>query len=754
MRGRSAGEASSKPGFVGVGPLPFFRFPERPRLAVADIRIFFASLPAQLYRGWTEDADRRPLWLPIGLGTGIAIYFALPVEPALSIAIGFGLSGFLVAAAAAASGGNPGWRAALAMTAAILIGFGVAKWRTEAVAAPVLSHKIGPLHFDARIVSADARGKGTRLLLDVDAIRRLKPSETPRRVRLSVRMPPEGLVPGHWVAMLAVLMPPPEPSSPGGYDFGRWAYYQRIGAVGYAYGKAKPIASIRPGTFGESLSARVETLRNRMTARIRSVIPGQEGAISAALITGEDGSIDHDSQDAFRNSGLSHVLSISGLHLALAGGFFFWVLRALLAAIPAIALRYPIKKWAAVAALAGAGIYLLISGADSPAVRSYIMLAVMFSGVLFDRPALSMRSVALAATLILLWKPESVIAPGFEMSFAAVTGLIALAEWESVRRARNPEAFAAPGIFARGRRYVVGVTLTSIVAGLATAPFAIFHFDRASQYGLIGNLLALPIVGLVIMPAATAAMVLMPFGFDRWALVVMGKGVGAMLAIARWVANLPGAAAMVPAWPDIAFLLVVAGGLWIALWRKRWRWLGLAPVLAGLAVAAFTKPPDVLVVRDARTVAVRLADGRLHFLRPPKDDYAAESWLKRDGDTRLPDDAVAAARNGVRCDSYGCVAHLPNGLTLASALRFDALPDDCANADIVISAVPVRGTCRGPKLVIDRFDLARNGATAVRLDSTLDISMVREDRGERPWSIHPKHRRYGYSGKLRFNSGG
>lgn len=719
-----------------------------------DIR----ALPLRVLKGfrlaWAEEASRRPLWLPVGLGAGIAVYFALPVEPALFIAAGFGLAGALVAAAAIASGEAPGLRAALAMTAAVLIGFGVAKLRTEAVAAPVLSHKIGPLHFNARIVSADARGKGTRLLLDIDAIGRLKPSETPRRVRLSVRMAPEGLFPGHWVAMLAVLMPPPEPSSPGGYDFGRWAYYQRIGAVGYAYGKAKPIASIRPVTFGEGLSARVETLRNRMTVRIRSVILGQEGAISAALITGEDGSIDHDSQDAFRNSGLSHVLSISGLHLALAGGFFFWVLRALLAAVPAIALRYPIKKWAAVAALAGAGIYLLISGADSPAVRSYIMLAVMFSGVLFDRPALSMRSVALAATLILLWKPESVIAPGFEMSFAAVTGLIALAEWESVRRVRNPEAFTAPGIFARGRRYVAGVALTSIVAGLATAPFAIFHFDRASQYGLIGNLLALPIVGLVIMPAATAAMVLMPFGLDRWALVVMGKGVGAMLAIARWVANLPGATAMVPAWPEATLLLVVTGGLWIALWRKRWRWLGAAPIVAGLVVAGLTKPPDVLMARDARTIAVRLADGRLHFLRPAKDDYAAESWLKRDGDTRAADDAIAKAGEGVRCDAYGCVARLPGGLTLASGLRFDALTEDCARADIVVSAMPVRGACRGPKLVIDRFDLAKSGATAIQLGKGLDVATVRETRGDRPWSLQPQRQRRAYSRKPRFNSGG
>lgn len=741
---------------MGVGPLPFFHPFARPDWAGVDIRALSIRVVKGFRRAWAEEADRRPLWLPVGLGVGIAIYFALPVEPALSIAIGFGLAGGLIAAAAIASGDAPGLRAAFAIAAAVLIGFSVAKLRSEAVAAPVLSHKIGPLHFDARIVSVDSHGNGTRLLLDVDAIRRLKPLETPRRVRLSVRMPREGLVPGHWVAMLAVLMPPPEPSTPGGYDFGRWAYYEGIGAVGYAYGKAKPIAPARSDTRMERGAAWLEGLRDTMTAHIESVIPGPEGAIAAALITGKRGSIDPDDQTAFRDSGLAHVLSISGLHLALAGGFFFWIVRALLALVPSIALVYPIKKWAAVAALMGSGAYLFVSGCGAPAVRSYIMLAVMLTAVLFDRPALSMRSVALAATLILLWRPESLIAPGFEMSFAAVTGLIALAEWESARRARNPEVFAASGILARGRRYVTGVALTSIVAGLATAPFAIFHFDRASQYGLLGNLLAMPVVGLAIMPAATAAMVLMPFGLDGWALIAMGKGVGAMLAIARWVAHLPGAATMVPAWPEAALLLVVTGGLWIALWRRRWRWLGLAPVLAGLAFAALAKPPDILVARDAQTVAVRLADGKLSFLRPAKDDYAAESWLKRDGDTRAADDALAKAGEGVRCDAYGCAAHLSGGLTLASALRFDALAEDCVRADIVVSAMPVRGTCRGPKLVIDRFDLARNGATAIHLGKNLDVTTVREARGERPWSVRPERsrHRYRYSRKPRFNSGG
>lgn len=683
----------------------------------------------------------------MGLGAGIALYFAWPEEPAPALGIGCAVAGVLLAAAAAPRRAMANVRAALAIAAAGLIGFGAASLRTDFVAAPVLSHKIGPVHFDARIVSADARGKGTRLLLETAGrVGRLQAAHTPKRVRISVRMPPENLVPGGWVSVLAVLMPPPDPSSPGGYDFGRWAYYEGIGAVGYAYGKAKPIAAPRPDSAVERWGAKIERLRDTMTARIRAVIPGRNGGIAAALITGKRGGIDESDQAAFRDSGLAHVLSISGLHLALAGGFFFWMVRALLALFPSIALVYPIKKWAAVAALAGAGAYLVISGCDAPAVRSYIMLFVMFVAVLFDRPALTMRSVALAAAIILLWQPESLIEPGFEMSFAAVTGLIALAEWETARRARNPDSYAAAGVFVRGRRHLIGIALTSIVAGLATAPFAIFHFDRASQYGLLGNLLATPVVGLVIMPAATAAMLLMPFGLDRWALIVMGKGVGAMLAIAQWVASLPGAATMVEVWPQSALFIVIGGGLWIALWRGRWRWLGAAPVFAGLIAAQLTAPPDILIARNGRDVAVRLANGNLALLRAPKDEYAATNWLKRDGDAREVESAVGG--KAIRCDADGCVARLAGGLTLASALRFDALRDDCASADIVVSAVPTRHRCRMPRLVIDRFDVARNGAYAIRLDVVLDIQTVREVRGRRPWSEYPEWRWRTYEKKF------
>jgi len=629
---------------------------------------------------------------------------------------------------------HPMLRTALALLAAVLVGFTAAKIRTESVAAPILMEKLGPMHLIGRLEIVELRDKGARITLgELNGAR--FGNNAPTHVRVTLKAQEIPLVPGEWVELTAVLMPPPEPSMPGDYDFGRRAYFEGLGAVGYAFGQAHRIAALREPAFLENLNARLERLRNAMTARIRAVLPGSDGAIAAALITGDQSRVDPSDASAYRDSGLTHVLSISGLHLALAGGIFFWVIRALFALFPAIALNYPIKKWAAVGALGGSTFYLLISGCEAPAVRSWIMLAMMFIAILVDRPAITMRTVAFAAGTILLFSPESLIAPGFEMSFAAVIGLVAFGEWEA---SRERDTDVPLGFVGRVRRYFGGIAIASIVAGLATAPFVIFHFDRSAQYGIVSNLLSLPIASFVIMPAATAAMVLMPFGLERLPLLLMGKGVVMMSAVAHWTAELPGAASVLPAWPMAALLLVTFGGLWISLWRERWRWLGMLPIAAGILLAVTTRAPDLLVGRDGKTVAVRLPDGLLGFIAEPKDKFATEAWLKRDGDERLPAEAIATGRNGVKCDALGCTARASSGALVAITQRADGLAEDCARAVIVVSAVPTNGQCHGPKIVIDRFDTLHNGAYAIWIGRTIKVQSVQNARGDRPWSQPPR----------------
>jgi competence protein ComEC len=401
--------------------------------------------------------------------------------------------------------------------------------------------------------------------------------------------------------------------------------------------------------------------------------------------------------------------------------------------VPAIALTQPIKKWAAVAALIGTGFYLIISGAANPAVRAFVMLAAMLIAIIVDRPALSMRSLAFAATIILFTRPESLIEPGFQMSFAAVGSLIAIAEWEQRRAARRlNDGLSLP--FPKVRRYLRGVAVTSFVGSIATMPYAAFHFDRATHYALLGNLLAMPIMGFVTMPAAAVSIMLMPLHLDAVPLHVMGWGIEAMLAMGRWVSHLPGAVSSVAAWPVSALVLMSLGGLWIVIWRTPWRWLGLAPAVVATAVIWTTVPPDILVARDGRTAAIRAGDGKLYLVMRPQDEYSAGEWLKRDGDSRLALQSIAGPSNDVRCDAFGCIGRARSGALIAVSLRRDALAEDCARVSLVISAVPVRGSCTGPKLVIDRFDVARNGAYAIWLGDTVRIETVQAERGSRPWT--------------------
>ncbi len=578
-----------------------------------------------------SERERWFLWLAPGLAAGIGLYFALPAEPALWVAFAT-LSAAISCIVAATRIARPAMVAVLALCAASALGFSIAKFRTDLIARPVLSHKIGYAAFTARVESIEQHGKGMRAVLN-----RLKPERRlsgviPWRARLYFRKVPSGLRPGSWISFRASLMTPPAPAAPGDYDFGRWAFYEGIGAVGFSFGQPKVIAPLAEETFSEHWNARLEQLRNAMTSRVRQILPGSEGGLAAAMITGETGGIDAADYSAYRDSGLVHVLSISGLHLALAGGFFFWIVRAILALFPSIALNHPIKKWAAVAALLGAAFYLFISGCEAPAARSYVMLAMMFLAILADRPALSMRSVMIAAGLILLIEPESLTEPGFEMSFAAVIGLIAVAEWEEKRE--KPFEGIRISLIRRIWRYLIGIVIASIVATLATTPFAIFHFDRSTQYGALSNLASLPIADFVIMPAATLAMIAMPFGLERWPLLLMGKGVVMMTGVAHWVAKLPGAASVAVVWPEYSLIIVAFGGLWIAFWRGSLRWFGLVPICLGLIATLFVARPDLMIDRDAKTIALRLPDGSLGFLREPQDEYAAEIWLRRDGDAR------------------------------------------------------------------------------------------------------------------------
>ena len=459
-------------------------------------------------------------------------------------------------------------------------------------------------------------------------------------------------------------------------------------------------------------------LRDAIRIRIEQPLPGDYGHIAAALVMGDQRGIAEATQDAMRASGLGHILSISGLHLALVAGSVFWLIRALLALSPTLALNYPIKKWAAGAALGAATFYLGISGAEVATVRSWVMLAIMLGAILLDRRALTLRNVALAALVILVFSPESLLSISFQMSFAATAALIATYEVISGRADRGLTLVDARErtVFGRVRETVFTLFLTSLVAGLATAPFGAFYFQRIAPLTIVANMAAAPAVGFIVMPMALASVLVMPFGLEAIPLTVMQWGLAWMVIVAEHTAAWSEGLGGVPALPAGALLLMVAGFLWLTLWRERWRLLGLAPIVIALPIAFLVVRPDVLIDESATAAAVRGDDGRFSILGGKGADFEVENWLRADADTRTVDAADLA--RGVACDLLGCAGRLADGTVVALTNRRDAFVEDCRMAAIVVSRFDAPPGCASHALVIDRAALDRFGAHAVYVEES------------------------------------
>jgi competence protein ComEC len=538
---------------------------------------------------------------------------------------------------------------------------------------------------------------------------RVAADRLPQTLRITLRGKAPAEV-GDAVSLVARVQPPSGPALPGAYDFALGAFYQRIGGIGFAYGNAKP-AELGPAPLDIQLIAPLAHLRETIRRRIVEALPGEEGAIAAALVMGDQGGVPDETQDDMRASGLGHVLSISGLHMALVAGWTFWFLRALFALSPSLALRRPIKKWAALGGLAAATFYLGLSGGGVATDRSYIMTAILFLAILAGRRALTLRNVALAAIAILAVYPESILSVSFQMSFAATIALVA--GYEAIaRRGERRTADARSGLDLRGRlkRAAIGLALTSLLAGFATMPFAIYHFQRMAPFSLLANLIAMPAVGTLVMIMVPLTVIAMPFGLEDGPLWLMGWGIDWMTFVAHeaatWSEGL-GGTRMIPA---LALLLVVAGFLWLTLWQERWRLAGLAPILLAVPVALSVGVPDVLVAADGQSAAVRGIDGRYRILGKG-DDFVVETWLRADGDPRKTDDPTL--KDGVRCDPLGCVAALADGRIVALSQSVRALSDDCPRAAVVVSRFRAPASCGDKATVIDRLASAQGGSVAL-----------------------------------------
>jgi competence protein ComEC len=697
---------------------------------LARLRARFGRLATELRLTFESELEsgRGFLWLPVAFGAGILAYFDLPREPSvLALAL---LAVALFAAVWRWRHAGTAFRVLIAASA-VAAGLLVAKTRTDLVSAPVLPREVTATITGWIAGAEESAAGGRRVRIWVQAIEGVAPAATPRFARVTIRARASAsLAVGDAVSVLAGIGPPTGPVIPGGYDFAFAPYFERIGASGFAFGAPKT-ADLGPPPWPIRLAEPLAAFRDMLRVRIEEALPGNDGHIAAALVMGDQRGIDEATQDDMRASGLGHILSISGLHLALIAGSVFWLIRALLALSPAMALNFPIKKWSAGAALAVATAYTAISGAEVATVRSWVMLSIMLGAILIDRRALTLRNVALAALVILAFSPESLLSISFQMSFAATAALIAAYEAIAERQAASLVSSNARErtMLGRVRESVTTLFLTALIAGLATAPFGAYYFQRIAPLTIIANMTAAPAVSLVVMPMALLAVVAMPFGLESWPLAAMQWGLHWMLLVADRTAAWSAGLGDVRAMPALALLLMTAGFLWLVLWRRRWRLAGVVPIVVALPIAAFAPRPDIIVADDAAAVAVRGADGRLSILGGKGATFDVKTWLRSDGDAR-PVDAVNLA-TGVDCDPLGCIGHLANGRVVALALRRDALAEDCSSADVVISRYDAPPGCDAHALVIDRASLDAFGAHAVYIT----------DEGYRVTTAYPAVRR-------------
>ncbi len=690
-----------------------------------------------------ERALRRPfLWLVVAAGAGVALYFSAEREPSLALCLGALAAFAVVAALARRHARAQAFFLALAFLAG---GFASGAWRTARVAAPIVP-RVGIGELTGFVEEVDPRRAGARFILRVASAEGFPDDVAPGRVRLTTRGDPNFSA-GDFIALKARLMPPARAALPGGYDFARDAFFARIGGVGNALGRIETMSPPDPAPLSLRFFAHVDRMRNALAMRVYRIIDGDAGAIAAAMVTGKRDLLSENAKSLIRRAGIFHIITISGVQMTLVAGIFFVGFRRLLAMSQTLALNYPIKKWAAALAIFGAILYDIGTGSRVGTERALVMTLIMLVAVLFDRPSLSMRNLALAALIIVVFEPEALLGASFQLSFAAVAALIAVYEWRGEYLAKRRIDDRAPQTWWGACRETIverllhgpgAAIFATLCATSATASFMANDFHELSPYVLIGNPLTLAIIEFFAVPCALLGAALYPLGLDGFVWRYLKMGIDLVTYLAGLIASAPGASLPVKAFAPWAIVFLTLAVLSLVLWRT-WTWRALAIPLAfiGLMGATGGAPFDLAAPATGESAALRLPSGQLALIGQKPNAFAAEQWLRADGDARPSFDA----RSGVACDDMGCVAKAVDGRFVALVAERGAFLEDCARAAVVVTPLYAPAGCAAP-IVIDRRRLSETGAVALRFKPDgVEWTTARAIDEDRPWSPAPRERR-------------
>ena len=681
--------------------------------------------------------------IAIGLMVGVVIVYGIGWRPGLAIVA---VASLALLALAFRVSGRPVLRPSLVCAGFVLAGAALAITEIDRTETTLFSGE-ATVRIAGTVKSRERTDSGRyRYVIDIDSTDRPVLSRPPERVRIVVGSRHAPIPPGGDFRGLVRLRPPSGPAFPGSHDFAFAPFFNGIGAYGFSLGAPEPPATDIVGNearkgLGAWLRQRQTATRLAMTERISEMIGGAEGGIAAALVTGERTGIPDEAEEWLRGTGLAHVLSISGLHMAIVAGFAMLFVRSVFALVPAVALRFPIKKIAAVAALVVAAFYLGLSGANIATQRAFIMLAIMLTAVLLDRPALTLRNVSIAAIVVIALTPHAVMTASFQMSFAATVALIG--GYAALSRRRTRSSPVPPGSRGWGHRILLAfaaIAMTSLIAGTATAPYAAYHFHRLATFGLVANVLTMPLFTLWIMPMALIGSLAMPFGLDAWAFHAMGYGIGLVLQIARFVyERLPDQA--IGLTTATGLVLLTAAILAASYFASRLRYLAVPLALAGLAAAPDrVPPPELLIFEDGKEVALIAKDGQLAFLRERPNDFIAAQWERafeargRPSANREPRQRIPAD-----CDEALCRFETRDGLKVVWTDDYEKTGVACDGGDVAIVVRAIRlSECRSGAILVTLRTLRRTGSLAIRRDALTGRPIVDHAIADPPaeWNRH------------------
>ena len=573
--------------------------------------------------GWNKDKARRILWLPVLFALGISFYFSIGFESSKWITLGV-IEGLILLAIIFRHHINI--LKIFGCMAIVLAGFTLVQLKSIWIAENYSKLPEDSFYFKGKIEKTDTNYQGRKRFILTD-VKDFDGNLYKGKYRITQRSKKDDANIGDCVEMVGKIMPLSKEVMVGGYQFDRKGFFEGLKGTGFAESRWFKIEC--ENQSGPDFNAYIGNLRQDIAKRIKSVLPKKEASIASAIISGERGEIDAQQYENYRNSGLAHFLSISGLHMSMLAGLMFFLIRFVLALVPSVALRIDTKKVAAIFAIVLSFIYLLISGQAIPAQRAFIMTFVVLLGVLFNRRAISMQTICLAGFIVLVLSPQVLISASFQMSFAAVMGLVAFYEKTSNAISRFLNVGALHRYFRIVVLYILGVVISDFIASLMTLPFAVYHFNMVAVYTTLGNFLAGPIIGLIIMPMVLLSMLFMPFGIDTIFLKALGFGINLVNQITEYVSSLPNSALQVPSMPHWGLVLMVLGGLWLMLWQAKWRYFGIIGIVLGIMGIATVKTPDIIIGPYAKAVAFKNEAGELEIVSSRSGRFIKNVWKNK-----------------------------------------------------------------------------------------------------------------------------